>query len=377
MKKMKFVYLFAVTFPLLAGCDEKVNPCQEAWDHALLLLNSANGKDMEAVSTVRESPDFQAYLALNSLKYKNEDYEITWEALPAGKWKAVQQTGTYEAYTKYTPIYADEKFECSLKATIKKGDDSYSGEWKFNAAVHKREDLTDYTYMPISEMNDKFVNNKTDVVGKKIYTYGKITATVEQSSEHIYSGFWIQDGESGLYCYQVYESAWFALEPQIGDTVIVGGNVADYNGLMEMYVYSLEGQKKTGFFDFPKENDEKAAAVAAPVKINLDNYTWDKDNADTRKKISALVEMTDLVYVEGIDKMKAGQAATLKCKKGEVEVSVSINYHIGKAAYNELIEATKNFKANETKFKFYGVLSAYNDVNLNPIFGKDSIIVNQ
>ena len=127
-------------------------------------------------------------------------------------------------------------------------------------------------------MNDKFINNKAEVVGKKIYTYGKITATCEQSSQHIYSGFWIQDGEYGLYCYQVYESAWFALEPQIGDTVIVGGNVADYSDLMEIYVYSLEGQKKTGFFDFPRQDDEKAAAVAAPVKTNVDTYTKSINN---------------------------------------------------------------------------------------------------
>ena len=391
MKKMKLTYLLAITFPLLVGCGEKptaeepakeepkVNLCKEAWDHSLLLLNSANGKDMEAVSTVRESPDFSAYLALNSLKYKNEDYEITWQALPEGKWKSAAQEGDYAAYTKYTPLYGDEKFECSLKATIKKGEDTYSGEWKFNAGIHKREDLTDYTYMSIQEMNQKYVNSatKNDVVGKKIYTYGKITATCEQSSQHIYSGFWIQDGEYGLYCYQVYESAWFALEPKVGDTVIVGGTVADYNGLMEIYVYSLEGQKKTGFFDFPKVDDEKALAVANPVKINLDGYTWSKDNADTRMKTSALVEMTDLVYVEGIDKLKVGVAATLKCKKGTADVSVTVNYHIGKDAYEALIEATKDFKANETTFKFYGVLSANNDINLNPIFGKDSIIVNQ
>lgn len=377
MKKMKLISLFAIALPLLAGCGEKVNPCKDAWDHALLLLNSSNGKDMEAVSIARDSADYQAYLALNSLKYQNEDYEITWEALPAGKWKTSPGTGDYAAYTKYTPLYGDEIFECSLKATIKKGDDSYSGEWKFNAGIHKREDLTDYTYMSIQEMNDKFINNKTEVVGKKIYTYGKITATCEQSSQHIYSGFWIQDGEYGLYCYQVYESAWFALAPQIGDTVIVGGNVADYSDLMEIYVYSLEGQKKTGFFDFPKQDDAKAAAVADPVKTNLDTYTWSKDDATTRMKVSSLVEMTDLVYVEGIDKLKVGTAATLKCKKGDVDVNVTVNYHIGKDAYEALIEATKNFVANTTTFKFYGVLSANKDINLNPVFGKDSIIVNQ
>ena len=393
MKKMKLTYLLAITFPFLVGCGEKpadgepaqqqeetkAVTCKEVWDHALLLLNSANGKDMEAVSTVRESPDFSAYLALNSLKYKDEDYQVTWEALPEGKWKSAPQTGDYEAYTKYTPLYGDEKFQCSLKATIKKGDDSYSGEWKFNAGIHKREDLTDYTYMSIQEMNEKFVNasTKTDVVGKKIYTYGKITATVEQSSQHIYSGFWIQDGAHGLMCYQVYESAWFALEPKVGDTVIVGGTVADYSGLMEIYVYSLEGQKKTGFFDFPRVDDEKAAAVVAPVVTSLDNYAWNKDDATTRMKISALVEMNDLLYVEGLENLKVGVAATLKCKKGDSNVNVTINYHIGKAAYEALIEATKDFKANETRFKFYGVLSANNDINLNPIFGKDSFIVNQ
>ena len=161
MKKMKLIYLVAATVPFLAGCGEEVNPCKEAWDHSLLLLNSSNGKDMEAVSTVRESPDFSAYLALNSLKYKEEEYELTWEALPAGKWKTTAQTGEYEAYTKYTPIYGDEKFECSLKATIKKDGKSYSGEWKFNAGIHKREDLTEYTYMSIEDMNSKFVNAST------------------------------------------------------------------------------------------------------------------------------------------------------------------------------------------------------------------------
>ena len=390
MKKLKLTYLLALTFPMLVGCGEKQpevkpkdenvvekNPCEEAWEHSLLLLNATTGKDMEAVSITRESPDYAAYHALNSLKYKGEDYELTWEALPEGKWKSSPGTGDYAAYTKYTPLYGDEKFDCSLKATIKKGDKSYSGEWKFNAAVHKREDLSTYTYKSIQQMNDDFVNNKTEVVGKKIYTYGKITAVCEQSSQHIYSGFWIQDGEYGLYCYQVYESAWFAIEPKIGDTVIVGGNVADYNGLMEIYVYSLEGQKKTGFFDFPATGDEKAAAVAEPVKTNIDTYTWAKDDATTRMKISSLVEMTDLVYVEGADKMKPGVACTLKCKKGTANINVTVNYHIGTAAYTALKAVTDKFVANTTTFKFYGVLSANNDINLNPIFGVDSIIVNQ
>lgn len=379
MKKMKLLTLLALTIPVLAGCGKAENACKDAWEHCPLLLDSSTGKELEVVSIVRDSPDYNAYLALDSFYYAatGETYEITWEALPAGKWKSVAQKGDSEGRTKFTPIYADEEFECSLKATMKKGNDEMTGEWKFKAGTHTAEDLTDYTYMSIRDLNDKFINNSTDVVNKKIYTYGKITATVEESQQHIYSGFWIQDGEYALYCYQVYESQWFALAPQIGDTVIVGGNVANYNGLMEMYVYSKAGQKKTGFFDFPKQDDEKAAAVAAPVKTNIDTYTWAADNKDTRMKISALVEMTDLLYVSGAEKMSPGTACNLNCKKGNVDVVVTVNYHIGTDAYNAMKAVTDKWVANQTRFDFYGVLSAYNNLNLNPIFGVNSIIVKQ
>lgn len=377
MKKIKILSLLALALPLLAGCgEEEINPCAEAIDHAPMLLNYSSGVQMEAIESVRDANDFDAFLALTELNYLGVDYDITWEALPANSWRMIPQTGESSNYTKYSPIYGNTPFDCSLKATVSNGTSSASLTWKFRAAIHETEDLSEYTYMSIHDMNENFFNNKNSVTnGNKYYTYGKITATVERSSQHIYSGFWIQDGADALYCYQVYDAVFFAIEPQIGDTVIVGGTLNDYGGLMEMYVYN-KPSSKVGFFDIPSVGDEKAAAVADPVKVNIDNIPWENEG-EISKKVSCLVEMSDLVYVSGKDKLAVGKAGTLKCKHGEDEIDVTVNYHIGTAAYTALINLVNTFVENQTTFKFYGVLSEYSDaLNLNPVFGVNSFIVN-
>lgn len=387
MKKMKFLSLLALALPVLTGCGAEEQPadnkdanvetkniCDEVLDHSPMLLRFT-GQELQIVDSVREAADFDAYLGITDLMYRGETYDVSWECSPADKWKQVPQVGEMAGYTKFTPKYGDEEFDCSLTATVSKGDIKASATWKFKADIHETEDLTQYTYMSIHDMNANYFANRNSVAnGTKYYTYGKITATVEQSSQHIYSGFWIQDGEDALYCYQVYETVWFAIEPKIGDTVIVGGTLNDYGGLMEMYVYN-KPKSKVGFFDLAAENDEKANAVADPVEKNIDSIAWN-NKGEICKRVSALVEMTDLVYVSGAEGMKPGTACTLKCKHGQTDVSVVVNYHIGTTAYEALKAVTDKFVANETRFDFKGVLSMFNnELNLNPIFGASSITV--
>lgn len=385
MKKRKLLGFIALLLPMLAGCGEApVNEnealCKQAIESFPMLINYSDGKELNIIKSTRTAEDMDAYLGLTDLYWNGKQFDIEWKALPEGAWKIVPQTGDSEGYSKFTPIYVSESFDCSLEVTVslKEGDEvlgSSSAKWNFKADAHIVPDLSAYTYLSLESMNTQFyASTSAFSTSTKYYTFGTITAIYEQSSTHIYNGFIVQDGDYSLYCYQVYENQFFGLNPQVGDKMLVAGTLNNYGGLMEMYV-NANPTKNIGFIDFAPADDARVQALAEPKTLNIDTMEW-SETGIIRKYISSLVDMTNVTFGAITKTPTVGAHGAFTLIRGTDTIPVSINYHIGTEAYTKLIEAINSWKPGETKLNFHGVVSSYeNALSLNPIFGADSFTV--
>lgn len=366
----KLLALTILPFALgLVGCSGG-NPDKDLTDLALdslpMLIDTTKGKEILATEAAINSADQTSYLALNTLTYKEKEFELEWVAAPAEKWVSKVYT-TDETRTKYMPLYGDEEFECSLTLNLNIVGSKYvaSKTWKFNAAPHVKPDLSEYTFYTLENLQKAYKAKPAELTSKKVYTYGQIVAHHE-APDHVYSGVYIQDGAYGLMLYSGQLSKlWESMDLVLGDKILVTGTITPYSGLVELQPAKIES------LDFYPEY-----TVATPVVNDLTNLTFDYANVGVYQ--GSLVEFKGLTFKQfktraSTNNKKAGEVIFTK---GETEITVSINYHLGE----EMTEAVNNLMdtltAGTSVVDFNGVLSIYNEKpQLIPVFGASSFEV--
>lgn len=188
--------------------------------------------------------------------------------------------------------------------------------------------------------------------------YGEVTATMEPSEDHLYSGIYVQDGE---YAMMVYAGSlgtlWFENNLAIGDKVYVNGTLAPYNGLNEVKPTEL------------RKIEDGEYEVAEPTALEITAETYNATSLlgnDGR-----LFTMKDLTYVDGkITDVTAHTNINFEATKEDgtkVPVVFRANYHLGKTAMTELKEVVDGLSAG-TKVDLTGVISWFNTPQLAPQF---------
>lgn len=188
--------------------------------------------------------------------------------------------------------------------------------------------------------------------------YGEVTATMEPSEDHLYSGIYVQDGEYAMMVYAgQLGTLWFENKLAIGDKVYVNGTLAPYNGLNE--VKPTEIRKI--------EDGEYEVAEPTPIEITAETY----NATSLLGNDGRLFTMKDLTYVDGkITDVTAHTNINFEATKEDgtkVPVTFRANYHLGKTAMTELKEVVDGLSAG-AKVDLTGVISWYNTPQLAPQF---------
>lgn len=385
MKKITLVSTLVVALGTLAACTNNNaygDVCEQALDAFPTLINFSTGKEVFVKEEGKiKALDYTMYLGLDTLSWtvndKELNFELTWEAAPADKWAVSNyKTSDNQNRKKFRPLYGEEAFDCSLKATIncvnEKGKSIGHAErtWNFNAGTHQAPDLTDYEYVTCEQLAKGQVASN-----KKVYVYGYTTTSHEPSDTHLYTGVYMQDGAYGTLLYAgKLSQIWFSGGFEIGDRVMTAGVVSPYHGLVEV---------KPDFLEFTKDTDEKAAAVAQPV---VNEFTAAKpfNEANGKDSQSSLVRVKGLTY-KGIkvngevdpdaELSSTSTTSTVVFDQGGTQVVVSLNYHLGVDMMTALNALINTFVADQTVVDFYGPVSYYDGVQLIPTFGVESLTV--
>ncbi len=191
--------------------------------------------------------------------------------------------------------------------------------------------------------------------------YGVVTATMEQTLDHIYSGVYVQDGDYAMMVYSgTTETGWFDDSMTIGSYVYVKGTLAPYNGLNEV---------KPTEFRVMTDEEKAAYTVATPTAVAITGDTYNA--TDLLGQDGRLFTMTDVVYKSGkitdLDE-HTNILFTAKNSEGQdVEITYRANYHIGTTAMAELKEVVDGLSAGSV-VDLTGVISWYNVPQLAPQF---------
>lgn len=188
--------------------------------------------------------------------------------------------------------------------------------------------------------------------------YGRVTATMENSKDHLYSGVYVQDGEYSMMLYAgQLDANWFGSNMKIGSDIYVKGTLAPYNGLNEVKPTEM------------RLIEEGEYTVAEPTAIEITGDNFNKD--DLAGMDGRLFTAKDLTYVSGKITSVTEHADinfTAKNSKGEdVAVPLRVNYHIGENAMTELKEIFDGLTAGAV-VDMTGVISWYNVPQLTPQF---------
>ena len=385
MKKITLVSTLVVALGTLAACgngNKYGDVCEKALDAFPTLINFSTGKEVFVKEEGKiKAPDYTMYLGLEDLTWtvNNEElkFSLTWEAAPADKWAVTSYTandGTTRK--KFRPLFQEEAFDCSLQVRIDclnaKGKSQGHAErkWEFAAGTHSAPNLTGYTHVTCEDLAKGNVEE-----GSKVYVYGYATTSHEPSDTHLYTGVYIQDGNYGTLLYAgKLSSIWFSGGFEIGDRVMAAGLVSPYNGLVEI---------KPDYLEFTKDTDELAAAVVQPV-VNVFNAETPFNEANGKNYQSSLVRLQGLTYKgvkgdTGIDPeaklSSTSTTSTVVFAQGSVNVTVSLNYHLGVKMMTALNALINTFVADQTVVDFYGPASYYNAVQVIPTFGVESFTV--
>lgn len=392
MKKITLVSTLVVALGTLAACTNNNaygEVCEQALDAFPTLINYSTGKEVFVKEEGKiKALDYTMYLGLDKLSWivndKELNFELTWEAAPADKWAVTDYNKNGETRKQFRPLYGEEAFDCSLKATIncvnEKGKSIGHADrtWEFTAGTHQAPDLSEYEYISIEELSTKRATGQT--YPTKIYTYGYAVAM----HPDIYSGVYIQDGKFGLQLYagdtsKIWDSSGFLAGTlsSVGSKVLVAGGLSEYNGLLEIAPKVIEWANDA--------KDERAAAVRQPEWNVFDaNKPYNADNGEIAQ--ATLVELKGLTYVSGnieanvdeqtgTETISTSTSVNIKFKQGETNIDLFANYHIGAEAMTAIYNLVKTFTANQTIINVKGVASKYNSVNCIPVFGVEGIEV--
>ena len=366
---LPFIFCLGACSATSGGSNSNKDLCTKALDSFPILLNFSTGKEIFATSNAIEAEDYTSYLALNSLTWKEKEFDLTWSCSPQEKW-SVNAYSSDTSRTKYMPLYGKEEYEASLSLTINvKGDEknSVTQTWNFKVDTHESPDLSDYTYISLKDLEEQYNADNNSHSGDKIYTFGKIVATMEPNETHLYSGAYIQDGEYGLMLYAGQLSTlWFSVGFEIGDVVMIAGPTSPYSGLLEVKPTYIEYADSYLL--------EKDITVSEPITNDLTNIAWSANTVNIYQ--NTLIKLDGLRYAGVKTALKVGTHGGLLFKdKNGVEILAYVNYHIGENSYNSLIDLTSTWVVNETKVNFYGLLSVYNDPQIFPVYGANSFTV--
>ena len=364
---MKKVYL--IPFLLVAGLascggskSSTSSLAEQALDAFPILLDFNTGKEIYA-SDGLTAKYYDSFLGLKNLHWQDQDFSLTWEALPADKWNISNYKGD-ENRTKFRPTYGDTSYEATLKLTIatEDGKDKAEAEWKFTTATHTAPDLSSYTYMAIQDLQETY-NATPGSIPSKVYTYGYLTSSMEESETHIYSGVYMGDGDYGLMLYSGNLSKlWDASGFAYGDLIMIAGTTSPYNGLLEV---------KPDFMEFADKEDPKAVGIVDPYYIQGDEYAWSM-SGDNNIGVhqSALIEFKGLAYKSGkVDSLNSH--ATITFTHEGTDIDVYCNYHLGTAAMTEIQAFIAELSAGDV-VNVRGVISVYNKPQIVPVFGGNS-----
>jgi len=375
MKKKLLLLILPLIFGL-AGCGGNNEPtmtdkeaAEKAVDAFPMLLDFSSGKEVNAVSTKIEAPDYSSYLGLNTLVWKGKDFDFQWTAAPAEKW-SVKTYVTDPARTKFMPLYGEEEFDCSLTLVLGvKGtadENKVTRTWNFVAGTHEKPDLTGYNKISLKTLVDEYMTSPTSHSGDKVYTFGTIVGSMEPNETHVYSGAFIQDGTYGLMLYAGNLSKiWMSVGFEIGDKVMIAGTTSPYMGLLEV---------KPTYIEYANQYPEDEALLADPVLNDLTDANW--TYTEVGKYQNALVKLDDLTYVRVNKALSISSHGELIFKnKLNQEITLYCNYHLGSTVINQLIQLSSKFVPNVTKIDFNGIMSVYTNPQIVPVFGLNSITV--
>lgn len=265
-----------------------------------------------------------------------------------------------------TGFYREDEFDAKITGTISCGE-ATPVEVYFN---------TDVGYLEVTETDIKsFKEGYKDAQYNKdlatptfnnsdtVSVYGYITATFEPSTDHLYTGVWIQNGEDGIQLYAGNLSKlYFDLELQQGDLIRAIGYGSGYNGLLEIKPQLIEKVDEVGELD-----------VTEPIIVEYANADgWSKD--DLKNKDGNLIVMKNLTLKTAVGSFKPGSHWTIKMEgtksdgTTKVEVQLYVNYHIGNAAQEAVLAKLKTMVVGTTVFDLIGPISWYNAPQFNLAF---------
>ncbi len=209
--------------------------------------------------------------------------------------------------------------------------------------------------LKIQEIREGIIDG-TYASGDTLSFNGIITATMEQSSTHIYSGVYVQDGDYAIMVYGGQLSTlWLAGEFEIGDTVHVEGTLSPYNGLQEVQptVFELV--------------DDSSIAEPTVLEITADNF----NDTDLLGQDGRLFVARGVTYSSGTITVGSHSTITFDLGTNSSNTSVSasyyVNYHIGDEAMTEMASIVNFLQAGDS-VDLYGVISWYNSAQLQPAF---------
>ena len=363
MKKTKLFLLpllLVGSASFLTSCGEDNMPFLEAAvDGVSMLLDSDSGREiyMDYDKTL-QAADYKSYLGLKSITFDEQELEVEWK-YDETKWYRSTYLADESRY-KFTPIYSDDEtagtFDTTLTVEIKYKNAKMEKTWDFHVTPLA------YVVSDLETVQKAYAADNTNFP-KKLSSTGKVVGWLEPSSDHLYAGVYVADGEYGMMLYAgQLSNLWKELNFKIGDNILFCGSVEPYSGLMEV---------KPSYIEILAEDDPRCGA--APVTLNGNELGY----ANLGVHQSALISYKNLKYKSvksdgdgGDNVFKVGSHVTITCEDetGAI-VPVRINYHIGKTRQTELKTMVDSWTANSTIFDFEGVVGMYApDVQLCPVY---------
>ena len=343
----------------LASCGENYDAfVKEAVDSVAVLLDSVSGREIyiDYEKTI-QAEDYKSFLGLKEIKVDDQELNVEWKYDEA-KWYRSTYSGDETRY-KFTPIYSDDEtagvFDTTLGVKI-----SYKGsaiEKTWNIHVNKLA----YVVTDIPTFQQNYANDSENFP-KKISAVGKVTAWFEPSTDHLYAGVFVGDGEYGMMLYAgQLSNIWKELNFKIGDYVLFCGEVAPYSGLAEVKPSYMEILSD----DDPRIGDEPVVINGnelGPTGLPVHQSSLVKYDGLTFKSVRA-----DGAETDGY---KVGSHVNIKCvDEQNREITIRVNYHIGKTKQEAEKAMVDTWTPNVTKLNFNGVIGVYSpNPQLVPVY---------
>ena len=387
-KKLFLLPLLAL--PFLSGCsngptDQDV--LKGALENTVLLMRIRNGRDIapsEDDQAVRYAEVNEYFLALKDFDFKfdpmdTKSYPIhmDWSTTDTENW-IFENYAKDDTRLKVKPIYKEnQSYTTSLDLTMStESGATLSAKWNFEIDPYIAPDLTEYTYASAQTIIDTYITTPSDPLvasGSKLYTYGTVTAKVENP----YRGIWVGDGNYGVMIYGADDTLADTVE--IGDKVIVAGVSSPYSGTYEINVSSSK------ILVIAPDADAHVQALTTPVVLNGNEMLWtawqDSDglNNNAYCKIGSTVQVTGATFKSLTGDLTKDEHATITFTLNGVDIKLYMNkneFRNGSEEKLAIKAVVDQLVANETVCNLKGIIGQYNKTaQITPAFFGDSIVI--